>query len=68
MLAEVGSGGRWSVEVQRTAELRERGGWIYGLISKGEARQYLAMNVLDTESSKAIARDELPADSPLRHR
>ena len=62
----VGANGLWTASVPRSPGLRARDGWIYGMVIKGRATQYLSMNVLDGGGSHAIARSELPRDSPLR--
>ncbi len=60
--------GQWRVEISRSSKLSQRGGWIYALIRKGTARQYLRINVLDTAASERILPDDLPSGSPLLRR
>jgi hypothetical protein len=58
--------GDWTAAVERTSRLRERRGWIYALIRKGRAKQYLRMNVLDVANTERLLYDELPPDCVLR--
>lgn len=58
--------GDWTAAVERTSQLRRRGGWIYALIRKGRAKQYLRMNVLDVNNTDRLLYHELPPDCSLR--
>jgi len=62
----VSGDGRWTAAVSRSTRLSARSGWIYGLIAKRGARQFIRMNVLDHDSYERILESDLPADSLLR--
>ena len=64
--AVVDATGRWTAAVQRSSSLRERGGWIYVMIRKGNAKRYLRMNVLDIDRSEPLLYEQLPPDCSLR--
>ncbi len=64
--ASVDPEGAWTATVNNSQKLGERGGWVYGVIRKGNVEQFIRVNVLGSQGSQNIARDELPADSVLR--
>ncbi len=61
-------GDQWRAGVEEAAlvRLEERSGWVYGVIVKDGAKQYMKLNVLSSKPSEKIDIDELPSDSPLR--
>ncbi len=63
---ELDAAGRWTVSITSNAVLSQRGGWVYGVIRKGNAEQFLKMNALDTRQSERILPEEVPFDSLLR--
>ena len=60
--------GTWTAGIRRNSDLSARGGWIYGLIQKGNARKFIRVNVLDCEECESIRMEDLPEDSLLRSR
>lgn len=66
--AEVDAQGIWTARVQKTAKLAARGGWVYGTVEKEGARQWMKLNVLNSDSYTRIESADLPSDTPLPRR
>ncbi|MCB9882378.1 MAG: hypothetical protein H6834_11360 [Planctomycetes bacterium] len=69
--ASMNDAGRWEAGIERSAQLVERGGWIYGTAFKrgpgGKVvESFFKINVMSSDGSQPIAGEDLPSDSVLR--
>jgi|GEM_PF-6419189 len=67
LINPVGPSGQWQVTLSPTSTLRDRGGWIYGLIDKDGTQLVIRTNVLDPKVFQTIHQSHLPRDSRLRN-
>jgi len=66
IIRNIGASGTWQKSIKPNRKLRDRGGFIYGLVKKGSTKLFIKINVLDPTVLDTISEEELPADSILR--
>ena len=67
VVRSVSQNGHWQTPVPPNPKLRERGGWVFGLVTKHTTRMYFRVSVFNPGASQAISAAALPRDSVLHY-